>query len=105
MGWSCTTTRRAAPGDRRTFARIRGTGVSFRSLPNSLTADLREYARMTSKCMDGMVVYDDASRGAGRSADIRADPRYRRFVQEFTEQPYRSEGHSVLGLAVGGDAG
>ena len=28
-------------------------------------------------------------RGAGRSADIRADPRYSRFVQEFTEQPYR----------------
>ncbi len=44
-------------------------------------------------------------RRPGRSADIRADPRYRRFVQEFTEQPYRPEGHSVLGLAVGGDAG
>jgi hypothetical protein len=66
---------------------------------------LREGARMTSNCMDGMVVYDDASRRPGRSADIRADPRYRRFVQEFTEQPYRPEGHGVLGLAVGGDAG
>ena len=30
MGWSCTTIRRAAPGDRRTFALIRGTAVSFR---------------------------------------------------------------------------
>jgi hypothetical protein len=66
---------------------------------------LREGARMTSNCMDGMVVYDDSSRRPWRSADIRADPRYSRFIPEFTEQPYRPEGHSILGLAVGGDAG
>ncbi len=28
-------------------------------------------------------------RSPGRSADIRADPRYSRFVQQLTEQPYR----------------
>ena len=30
MGWSCTTIRRAAPGDRRTFGFICGKAVSFR---------------------------------------------------------------------------
>ena len=44
---------------------------------------------MTSTYSDGMVVYDDPSRRAERSADSRVDPRYGSFVQEFTEQPYR----------------
>ena len=83
---SCTTIRRAAPSDRRTFVSIRGAAVSFGSSPNSLTADLRECSRMTSTYSDGMVVYDDPPRRAGRSADSRVDPRYRSFVQEFVEQ-------------------
>ena len=44
---------------------------------------------MTSNYIAGMVVYDDPSRRAGRSADSRVDARYSSFVQEFTEQPYR----------------
>ena len=59
------------------------------SSPNSLTADWRECPRMTSKYIDGMVVYDGPSRRAGRSADIRVDPRYSNFVQEFAEQHNR----------------
>ena len=40
-----------------------------------VAADWRKCPRMTSKYFNGMVVYDDPSRRAGRSADIRVDPR------------------------------
>jgi hypothetical protein len=44
-------------------------------LLNSFTADWRECSRMTSKNIDGMVVCDELSRCAGRSADICVDRR------------------------------
>jgi hypothetical protein len=56
---------------------------------NSFTADWRECSRMTSNYFDGMVVCEELSRCAGRLADIRVDPRWSGFVQEFTEQLYR----------------
>jgi hypothetical protein len=42
---------------------------------NSLTADLRECSQMTSNNFGGMVEYDNSSCRAGRSADIRVNPR------------------------------
>ncbi len=45
-------------------------------LLNSFTADWRECSRMTSNYFDGMVVCDELSRCAGRSADIRVDLRW-----------------------------
>jgi len=42
---------------------------------NSLTADSHECSRMTSNKFVGMVEYDDSSCRAGRSADIRVNPR------------------------------
>ena len=81
---SCTTIRRAAPGDRRTFVSIRGTAVSFRSSPNSLTADLRECSRMTSTYSDGMVVYDDPPRRAIGGQSCRS------AVRQFRSRVHRT---------------
>jgi hypothetical protein len=75
LGWSYTTIPRAALIDQRVFVSIRGIAVSFKHSLNSITADLRECSQVNSKFLNGIVAYNDPSRRAERSADIRVNPR------------------------------